>query len=95
MNVPNTVIAIFNVHASADADAILKGRAQAVEEMADLVSRLARRFEPENEPHITMRTLVHNWLEIVAWLNQAEAEVTDERALLKGAHAEQAAGSPD
>ncbi|WP_162938869.1 hypothetical protein [Brevundimonas naejangsanensis] len=63
--------------------AVLAGRSQALREMADLVSRLAMKIEPEHGVEVTMGSLVSNWLEVVAWLNQAEAEAADERTLLQ------------
>ena len=62
--------------------AILTGRSQTLTEVTDLVNRLARKVEPEHGPEVTLGTLVSNWLEVVAWLNQAEAEAVDELALL-------------
>lgn len=63
--------------------AALAGRARALREITDLIRDLAHRIEPEHGPEITLGTLVSNWLEVVAWLNQAEAEAVDEMALLQ------------
>lgn len=63
--------------------AVLTGRSQAITEMTDLVNRLARKVEPEHGPEVTLGTLVSNWLEVVNWLTQAEAEAVDELALLE------------
>lgn len=62
--------------------AVLTGRSQALSEVTDLINRLAGKVEPEHGPEVTLGTLVSNWLEVVAWLNQAEAECVDELALL-------------
>ena len=51
--------------------------------MSYLISRLALKVEPEHGPEVTMGSLVSNWLEVVAWLNQAETEVADELTLLE------------
>ncbi len=63
--------------------AALAGRSQALHEMSELISRLALRVEPEHGPDDAMGSLVCNWLEVVAWLNQAESEAADERTLLE------------
>lgn len=63
--------------------AALAGRARALREITDLIHDLAHRIEPEHGPEVTLGTLVSNWLEVVAWLNQAEAEAADEMALLQ------------
>lgn len=63
--------------------AVLSGRSQALSEITDLVNRLARNVEPEHGPEVTLGTLVSNWLEVVNWLTQAEAEAVDELALLE------------
>ncbi len=62
---------------------VLAGRTQALREMSDLIGRLALKVEPEHGPEVTLGLLVSNWLEVVAWLNQAEAEAADELTLLK------------
>lgn len=62
---------------------VLAGRTQALREMSDLISQLALKVEPEHGPEVTMGSLVSNWLEVVAWLNQAETEVADELTLLE------------
>lgn len=63
--------------------AALAGRARALREITDLIYGLAHNIEPEHGPEVTLGTLVSNWLEVVAWLNQAEAEAVDELALLR------------
>lgn len=63
--------------------AILTGRSQALTEMSGLINRLARNVEPERGPSVTFGTLVSNWLELVSWLSQAQAEAADELALLQ------------
>lgn len=62
--------------------AVLAGRTQALAEVTDLVRRLSVNVEPEHEPQIILGTLVSNWLEVVAWLTQAESEAVDELAVL-------------
>lgn len=63
--------------------AVLTGRSRALAEMTDLVNRLAMNVEPEHGPEVTLGTLVSNWLEVVNWLTQAEAEAVDELTLLE------------
>ncbi len=63
--------------------AVLTGRSQALTEMMNLVNRLARTVEPEHGADVTLGTLVSNWLEVVNWLTQAEAEAVDELSLLE------------
>lgn len=64
-------------------EAVLAGRSQALREMSGLISRLALKVEPAQGPDAAMGCLVSNWLEVVAWLNQAESEAADERTLLE------------
>jgi|GEM_PF-6640857 len=63
--------------------AVLAGRSQPLREMSELISRLALRVEPDQGPDAAMDSLVSNWLEVVAWLNQAESEAADEQTLLE------------
>lgn len=67
--------------------AVLTGRTQALAEVTDLVNRLSVYVEPEHGPEVTLGTLVSNWLEVVAWLTQAESEAVDELAVLSVAEA--------
>ena len=65
---------------------MLTGRTQAIHEITDLINALALKVEPEHGPEVTLGTLVSNWLEVVAWLSQAEQEASDELALLATLH---------
>ena len=67
--------------------AVLTGRTQALAEVTDLVTRLSVNVEPEHGAEVTLGTLVSNWLEVVAWLAQAESEAVDELAVLSAGNA--------
>ena len=62
--------------------AVLTGRSQVLTEITDLINALSKRVEPEHGPETTLGTLVSNWLDVVAWLGQAEQETVDELSLL-------------
>ncbi len=62
--------------------AVLTGRSQVLTEITDLINDLSKRVEPEHGPETTLGTLVSNWLDVVAWLGQAEQEAVDELSLL-------------
>ena len=50
--------------------------------MTDLVNRLSLNVQPELGPEVSLGTLVSNWLEVVAWLDQASQEAEDELHIL-------------
>lgn len=60
----------------------LAGRTRAVAEMTDLMKRLSLAVQPELGPEVSLSTLVSNWLEVVAWLDQASEEADDELHVL-------------
>ena len=60
----------------------LAGRTRAVTEMTDLVNRLSLNVQPELGPEVSLGTLVSNWLEVVAWRDQASQEAEDELHIL-------------
>ena len=61
---------------------VLAGRGQVIGEITALVNRLSETVEPEHGPEMTLGTLVQNWLDVVAWLDQAGQEAEDEFKLL-------------
>lgn len=63
-------------------EAVLTGRAQALKEIMDLANRLSVKVDPLGSGEAALHALLSNWMEMMAFLDQAAHEAEDELILL-------------